>query len=45
MPIASTPPHTASRLRAPRLALILLLTLAGPLQAAPFTPASDEEVV
>ncbi|GIX53866.1 hypothetical protein ACU6VJ_03235 [Sphaerotilus sulfidivorans] len=45
MPIASTPPHTASRLRAPRLALILLLALAGPLQAAPFTPASDEEVV
>ena len=45
MPIASAPPHTASRLRAPRLALILLLALAGPLQAAPFTPASDEEVV
>lgn len=45
MPIASTPPHTASRLRAPRLALILLLALAGSLQAAPFTPASDEEVV
>ena len=45
MPIASTPPHTASRLRVPRLALTLLLTLAGPLQAAPFTPASDEEVV
>ena len=45
MPIVPMPPSTGPHLRAPGLALMFLLALAGPLQAAPFTPASDDEIV